>query len=184
VTLSDILQLRGWRAFFIGVAAFALIEASRRKFIPDLGNWSIVIAILGALSLALAAASGVEWLSGKVSAWKARREAASAIEDLRAQFVRDIATFSKSERDIFGYLRTRNQRTFFASIDGDLASTLLGRGYVQLSIRGKQQVDVTAAPFIVPEHIWEVIVSRPEDFPYEEPKDVGRRRRMPWHSPW
>lgn len=181
--ISEFLKLRGWRALFIGVAAFALIEASRRKLLPDLGNLWIVIAILGAISLALAMASGAEWLTLRVSEWQVRRKAAKAIEDHKAQFIRDIRTFSKTERDIFGCLRTKNQRTFFASMDGDLASTLLGRGYVQLSIRGKQQVDVMAAPFLVPEHIWDVIVSRPEDFPYEEPKDIGRRRRLPWHSP-
>ena len=180
---TEFLKLSGWRALFVGIASLSLIAASRLGFLPDLGSWWIVFAIIGFLALAGAATSCAEWASKNFAERKAEKKAqadkAKRLEDHRQQFIRDIPRFEKAERDIFGYLRVHNQNTFTASVDGDLAAGLLGRGYVRMAVQPGQQVSVVMTPFIVPEHIWEIVVARPKDFPYEAP--LGRER-MPWHS--
>jgi hypothetical protein len=185
---TEILKLNGWRALFIGIASLGLIAASEMKFLPDLGSWWIVFAIVGFLALAGAAASCAEWASKNYTERKDEKKAqagkAKRLEDHRQQFIRDIPRFEKIERDIFGYLRVHNQNTFTASMDGDLAAGLLGRGYVRLAVLPGQHVDVLATPFIVPEHIWDIVVARSEDFPYEASDRGFGRERMPWHPPF
>lgn len=182
--LTDLLTLSGWRAGSLGLAALLFILSSRVGLLPKIGDEvTLVVASIGFIGLGLGCASAAQAIASEISAWRSRRRRAQQIKEHKETFCRDIMTFSEVERAIFGCLRSRNTRSFTADPTGDRASTLIGRGYIERSTRPGQMVSMQDAPFVIPEHIWQVVVQRPDDFPWREEDHLGRRgARPPWRS--
>jgi hypothetical protein len=88
-----------------------------------------------------------------------------------------IPHMSEKERERIAYLLAKNQKMFQTTFDAGYAATLLARGIVRLA--GNQHVNPWRVPFTVPNHLWEVLVERRDDFPYTPPAH-GEVEGYPW----
>ncbi|OAN80717.1 hypothetical protein A8B78_10040 [Jannaschia sp. EhC01] len=97
-------------------------------------------------------------------------------------FTEDIPYLTKKDKFIPGYLRHHKQKRFAAERHAGHARTLFSKGYIYIVAVKGQQVSLLDVPFEVASHVWEVVESRPEDFPHK-PERSKRDSRIETH-PW
>ena len=148
-------------------------------------TWKTIVYLSMFVCGALALASlGPPIQRGTSAMWtqlKRRRAKARA----RQAFINDIPFLSEDERKILGYLREKKQKTFGVNVDGGYASTLLGKRYIYAITQPGQVFDYNRMPVAVAEHVWEVILQRPDDFPYRPEFSSGHPKveTYPWRIP-
>jgi hypothetical protein len=99
----------------------------------------------------------------------------------RADLKRYLPFMSAQEREIIGYLLAKNERVFTADSDAGHAATLLGKRYVRIAVRGRQEVMQHSVPMEVPEHLWKVFQKNKTMFPVINPDDYSA---PPWRVHW
>jgi hypothetical protein len=83
------------------------------------------------------------------------------------------------EREIIGFLLSKNQKMFTGASDGGYARTLISRRIIVRALIPGQGVDYDAIPYAIHDHIWDVLVQHKDEFPYRR---TGRGID-PWREP-
>ena len=99
----------------------------------------------------------------------------------RADLIRYLPYMSETEREIIGYLLAKNERVFTADSDAGHAATLLGKRYIRVAIKGRQEVFDHSVPMEVPEHLWKLLEANRSMFPVIDP---DKYPAPPWRVPW
>ena len=92
-----------------------------------------------------------------------------------------IPYMTEHERVIIAYLLARNQKVITAESDGGHANTLISKKILVRAILPGQIFFASDVPFVVPDHIWEVLSAHKESFPYN-PGDYDEP--YPWRKSW
>lgn len=189
--LFELLKATGWQTGMIAVSAGAYLFLVKVGWIPEppsewvlAGAW-ILLLTSGALALAPVLEALHKAVSAKLERKAEARKREAAREQAKDRFRRDIPYLDDRERKIFGYLLEKGTKNFFASDDAGYAANLLGKGYVVRNMVNAQVFDVFNMPMAVPDHIWEVLIERRDEFPYE-PVYGGRygdQEVQPWRRP-
>jgi len=153
-----------------------------RGFVPSPENWQIQLAIAGAiffsfLWFASAVASFLDFLSPRqhILYWLNNHKEASHICSY-------IPSMTPKERQIIAYLLAKNQKLFITSIDGGYAMPLISQRIVVRALQSNQVFNESRTPFVVPDHVWNVLQKHKDQFPYTAPEDS--REPVPWVIPW
>jgi hypothetical protein len=148
--------------------------------LPDWVFPTVTFAFLSFAFLALAAlikaidqSSGVrEWLLYLVEKRRAQKQ------------VRDyIPCMTTKEREIIGYLLSKNQKMFTADEDGGYAATLMSRRIIVIAALRGQMIRGSRVPMAIPDHVWEVLAKHRDQFPYKPPPR-GQVEPEPWRINW
>jgi hypothetical protein len=183
----DLLKASGWQTSMLVVASGLFLLLIGIGIVPDVDPWVKVVAwALLLISGALAMASLGPTIQGAIrSATEPRRKQRLA-QAAEQRFKDYVPHLSIQEREILGYLRAKNKKMLLAADDGGHAATLLARGVIEYAgVRG-QTVDLDNVPMAVPDHVWNVLVEWPDEFPYV-PKFRPQDRDVevePWRVPW
>lgn len=189
--IIDLLKASGWQTGALSVGACLFIWAAREGHLPPVDPaWLItayaVAITMGMLCLASIGTKLQEWSTFGVRvahrAWRRRKE--------KRRFIAYIPTLTAKERQILGYLREKQERNIETDQSGDYANGLIAHGFMHFI--GAQGQAFRHDGFIatVPDHVWEVIIEQPAEFPYtpEYSNDArhGRARVEvhPWRVPW
>jgi hypothetical protein len=169
-----------------GVYKFALAAISAgywfvasRGIIPGVASWEIRASAFGAILFA-----GL-WVANVISAaltflppgpwvihwFEQRRE--------RVRIRAYIPFMSEKERLIIGYLLAKNQKVFIADMDGGCAMPLISQRIIVRALQPGQIFDPTDTPMVIPDLVWEVLVSEKEKFPYA-PTPNAQDELYPW----
>ncbi|MCX5890654.1 MAG: super-infection exclusion protein B [Deltaproteobacteria bacterium] len=175
----EILKASGWQTTAIAAACGIFLLFARRGWLPPLDPWMILIATFGLLLCGFLAISAI-FSSTPVQKWIKQR--LTVHREKRA--VRDyIQHMTEKEREIISYLLAKNQKTFFYTIDGGYAATLISRGIVVCGLRPGQAGSPHHIPFIIPDHIWSILMEHKKEFPYKRPPR-GETKIHPWAISW
>ncbi|MFD1156904.1 hypothetical protein [Roseovarius aestuarii] len=183
----EVLKASGWQLFAISIALTGFWLLLQFEFLPKIDLPLIVyglpLAIL--VTFALALVSAAEALAKRIQSWNQKRVLEANKEkkaEEQRQIFRDYVPFLvEKEWEILAYLYQNKEKTFVASVDGDLASTLYNRGFIKMLARPGQQVSVMSCTFSIPDPVREVMQEMDERF--SEPiVELGYRNKRPWHS--
>lgn len=175
----EILKAGGWERLAIAVgcgAVFALVKAGVLQSPGALALF--IVAAVGILCACLTVAAMLRalfkfvppsvWIKHWVTQARQRREVAAYIPHM-----------TDEDRAIIGYLLAHNQKSFTGASDGGHATTLISRGVIVLALRKGQIFVENDTPFMVPDHIWAVLVRHKDKFPTPGPGDPH-----PWRVHW
>lgn len=175
----DILKASGWQTTAIAVACGLFLLLAHWGWLPPLDPLIIIIASFGLLlcgSLAVAAIFSStpvkKWIKHLLAFHREKR----AVRDY-------IPHMTEEEREIISYLLAKKQKTFMYTIDGGYATTLISRGIVVCALRPGQAGSTWHIPFIIPDHIWSVLLEHRNEFPYKPPPP-GETEVHPWSISW
>lgn len=184
----DLLKASGWQMAMIAAACGLLLYLSAAGIIPAMEpGWALLVwagmLIAGGLAVAALLSSFQRAFGALWDRWQRHR----SLQKAEQAFRNYIPHLTDKERQILGYLREKNHKTFVADHDGGYAGTLLARGIVvYVGVRG-QTFDMDKTPMAVPDHVWRVMQEQPESFPYKPEYSTGGRDRVetyPWRIPW
>jgi hypothetical protein len=148
--------------------------------IPDAEKWEIRVAaggafLFGFLWVANVVASIIDFLSPR--AWLIYWH---RIHKEKQHVRRYIQSMTETEREIIGYLLTKNQKLFIASHDGGYAMPLISQKIVIHALQPGQQFDLENSPMVIPDHVWDVLLEHKEQFP----SVWNEGDPHPWRIPW
>src|SRR6266849_7796713 len=152
----EILKASGWQTTALtAAAALTLYLNAAKRFPIPLDSWVIQTAevsllVCGCLSLASIGSSIAKASSGP----RARLARRWAIRKAQHQVEKDIPSMTTKEREIIGYLLTKNQKMFDYTADGGDANTLISKQIVVCAMLPGQSYTDFGVPFKVPDHIW------------------------------
>jgi hypothetical protein len=98
----------------------------------------------------------------------------------RARVKDYIPHMTEIERQIIGYLLSKNQKMFVATLDGGHAMSLISQQIIVRALGPNQVFDWHNVPWVVPDNVWGVLVENKENFPYEPPYYGDEIE--PWHK--
>lgn len=183
----DLLKASGWQTIMLVVASGLFLWLISMGVVPDLhpgvkvAAWALLL-----ISAGLAIASFGPAMQGALGRALEPRRQRRLTQAAEQRFKHSVPHLTDQERQILGYLREKNRKTFTANHDGGHAATLLAQGIiVYVGVRG-QSFDLDNVPMAVPDHVWNVLVEWPDEFPHV-PKYQSRRRDAeiePWRVPW
>jgi hypothetical protein len=161
----EILKASGWQTAAIAVAGGAFLLIARLGWMPPLAPWMIQLAwavLLFSSLLAIASLINATFTFLQPKRWilhwigiRRERRAAEAY----------VSQMTDRERQILGYLLEKNQSTFVADADGGYAMPLVSRGIIVKALRPGQVYDMSNCPWVIPEHIWQVLLTHRADLP-------------------
>lgn len=181
--IIDLLKTGGWQSFFIALSLFVFLRLQSvgvidTSAVPYLAPivWLLAIVFSG-IAVASLGDQIKHWLQER----RKRRLTFQAREARRKAFVEDIDRLTDKEREILGYLLSKNQKRFDADSTGDHASSLIAKGYINLIARPGMHYHINSFPFEVADYVWEEMQARRERFPYH-PRSVKVRggEVAPW----
>jgi hypothetical protein len=157
--------------------------AASRQWIPSAEPLEFRVAALGLFLFGFLWLANV--LSSLLSIFQPREWFVHWINIRRqTREVRDyIPHMTPTERAIIAYLLARNQKSFVAAADGGNAMLLLSRAIVVRALAPGQVFYETDMPMMIPDHIWHVLESHKDQFPYTPPPD-GELEPHPWRVHW
>jgi hypothetical protein len=166
--------------------AFALVAGTywfvaTRGIIPDANSWEIRAAAFATLLFAFLwlgniAAVLLDFFQPRV--WVAHF---FTVRGEKAFLRSYISSMTPKEREIIGYLLAHNQKLFIAAQDGGYALPLISQRIARLALQSRQVFDSENTPFVIPDHLWSVLVTHKEQFPH---KPLSSREPDPWRIPW
>jgi hypothetical protein len=172
----EILKASGWQTAALAVAFGLTLWLSASGGMPPLDAWAVQVLTL---ALTICALLTVASLASEViklfpiHVWLARE----LVRRREQRAVREyIPHMTPKEREIVGYLLSKNQKTFTCNQDGGYAATLISRGLIVRALRGGQVFDAFAMPAMVPDHVWQVLKENEDQFP--SPSKDGK---APWY---
>lgn len=185
----DLVKASGWQNLMLSIAGALFIALVRFDYI-DLQGFRLALLIAWAFLLicgALAFASLATWLGSGLTDLLAKWRVARRKADQRKAFLEDILFMTIKEKQILGYLREKKLRRFDADQDGGYAASLIAKGYVRvIAAPGGQFVHPHNVPMEVADYVWQEVLQRPEEFPYQ-PEFSQRNKNtevQPWRVPW
>lgn len=160
--LSVPLAASGWTLYYIHTRHIMLLPST-------VVVSALVVAVLCSFH-ALTSLVVRLWLIAQ-GLWQYHRE--------RKRITGELDYLTGKEREILSYLLEKKQKTFEVLPDGEEAKTLIAKGLVVLTARRPPAIhrDITVE---VPTHVWKLLLSRHEMFPYTPPKT----EKVPWRTPW
>jgi len=171
----EILKASGWQTAAIAITCGMFLLFARWGWLPPLDPWMILIAAFGLMlcgTLSIAAILSSSPVRNLVVNCYTIRKQKYAVRKY-------IPYMTDKEREIIAYLIAKNKKTFKYTIDGGYATTLISRGIVVCGLRPGQVGSTHHIPFIIPDHIWSVLVKRRKEFPYVPPPP-GKNEKHPW----
>jgi hypothetical protein len=169
----EILKATGWQTGCLSLGFALLLVLIQTGALPDFGGVAKLGAAVACIvcgSLALAAFLGVV-------AKPTRQMTAAYLRERGIQKrIRDyIPHLTEHEREIFGYLVHKNEKTFLSAADGGYAATLIAQGFIAQTLRPGQVFDPEHVPCIVPDPVWAEVIKHKDQLP--KPK---RGEPHPW----
>ncbi len=175
----EILKASGWQTTAIATACGIFLLFAHWGWLPPLAPWMILIAAFGLMlcgSLAITAILSSSPVRNLIVHWFTIQKQKHAVQQY-------IPHMTEKEREIIAYLLAKNQKTFMYTIDGGYATTLISRGIVICGLTPDQACSTHHIPFIIPDHIWSVLVKHRKEFPYMPPPP-GENEIHPWAIHW
>jgi hypothetical protein len=176
----ELLKASTWQTFAIAVACGIFYVLTHTGTLPSAPEWITLVVAFAGLVCGMLAFTGVLSSAFKffgvryrfVQFWRRRAQC----KDLR-EYIPHMLTI---EKQIIGYLLANNQKMFYNDEDCGNASTLLSRGIVDVALRPNQRYLQSNVPFVVPDHLWEILVESRSEFP--QPADPNSPQ--PWRRHW
>lgn len=173
----EIIKATGPQALAISIATgiFLFLEVTDVFGVLDL--WvrpAVTFIFLLSSCLALVAFVKTIGVDKSISIWRKRRANKEAVR-------RYIPHMTSKEKEIIGYLLSRNQKVFVAATDGGYANTLIARGIVMIALRPGQVFEDDHIPMCIPDDVWEVLLELRDNFPMGDP---NKNEPHPWRVPW
>lgn len=183
----ELLKVTGWKAFALALTCGLFLLAARLEMIPPLADWMkqaavFVLILCGSLAVVSAFSSVFEIFAVRTRfvQWGRRAQERQAVRKY-------LPHVTPKEREIFAYLLAHKQKTLTGDSDGGYANTLISRRFLVPSLQPGQVFSVTEMPFIVPDHIWEVLEQNKTAFPYTPQIDDEGETGVegePWRVHW
>jgi hypothetical protein len=186
----DLLKASFWQAAMIAVACFLLIYLHNISLIPAIDSLVPLLWVIAFVSSFLAIAAEASDLEQTYRKWRANadkeREQRRAREKLEQAFRDYVPYLTEKDRQIFGYLLKKKQKTLLADDDGGHAGSLLARGFVRYIGVAGQRFDLDKVPMAVPDYVWKVLEEQPDQFPYKPEYSEGTDKVEvePWLMHW
>lgn len=181
--LSTILRANVWQCAALALAAGLitfghLIGLTPLEALPNAARLLAFVALIifGSLTIFAVAKNAAPVVGTAVQ----RRREKRAHDDAINKMVGMLDSLSEAEHEILSYLVTNKQQYFTAMQDGERAITLLTKGIVILAAKYGQIISVWDCPFKVRDEIWDVLLSRADEFKHRDRTE----RRHPWRSGW
>ena len=173
----EILKASGWQTAAIAIACVIIYALVAAGVIPAFGGIVAAIAacagiICALLTIMAMASAASRWIAALSERWLRRRAASKAVRDY-------IPHMSQREKEIIGWLLSKNEKMFTGAMDGGYAITLIAQKIVVPAVSRGQVVDMFAVPYVVPDHAWKVLEAHRQEFPTPAAADV----RHPWRVP-
>ncbi len=180
----DILKAGGWKAAAGALALGAFAVLLKVGAIPDGGlAWLYPVSVLLFLLFTFVClASIASYLSDALQLGRrirSRRARRAEQQEVRSY----IPYMTDRDRTIIGYLLHHRQKMFTYEPTGGHAASLISRGIIRMAAQPGQVFSLMGAPFVVPDHVWEVLEEHSNQFPYIPPQD-GEREKHPWAIGW
>lgn len=178
----EILQASGWQTTALAAAFGVLLLVIHVGWIASPDPWFTALyalAFLICIFLALASIchAVVDFLQPRT--WLTRR----TMEKKEQKSTREYIPFmTNHEQTIIAYLLHCNQKTFNAAPDGGNARTLISRRIVVVKRSPMQLFMSVDWPFVVPDHVWDVLVQHKARFPYTPIKLRDGVEQSPWRE--
>jgi hypothetical protein len=175
----EILKASGWQTAAIAAACGLFLLLAHWGWLPPLAPWMILIVAFGLFLCGFLAVAAIlssrpvqNLIVHRITIHKQKR----AVREY-------IPHMTEKEREIISYFLAKKQKTFFYTIDGGYAATLISRGIVICGLRPGQAGSTHHIPFIIPDHIWSVLIKHKSEFPYKPPP-LGENEIHPWAIHW
>ena len=180
----ELLKASGPQAAALALACLLLFVAPKWGILEPLPSWvGIFTFFFGVLAAALALFSFLSSaytfipLHKWANYYYTRRNEKKAALDY-------LPYMTPKEKEIIAYLLENNLKTFTMARDGGYAVTLISRGIVQPAVRDGQVASSFRTPAIIPDHIWDVLLSNRDKFPYIQPDNDPDTPEHPWRIHW
>jgi len=179
----EILKASGWQTFAIATAMALLLYGSHVHYLPELPD--SVLLLVAAVFLICAMLTFTSLISWALKIFNIRlrfvRLSNQRVE--RRELTNYIPHMTQIERAIIGHLLARGQKTFTTNQDGGNAMTLISRRIIIHALQPGQVFTASKCPFVVPDHLWEVLEKHKANFPTEiDPSNPNSP--PPWHINW
>jgi hypothetical protein len=178
--LKTAIATAGIYKFAIALACGAYWYCAVKGILPGAEQWEIRAAGFGVMLF------GFLWFASAISAlldfipprkwilhWLGERHERARVKDY-------IPHMTDIERQIIGYLLTKNQKMFVATLDGGHAMPLISQQIIVRALGPNQVFDHYNVPWVIPDNIWRVLIENKENFPYEQP--CYGDGIEPWHK--
>jgi len=181
--LKTALSAAGAYKLALAVVCGAYYYAAKTGIIPGAEPWELRASFLAALLFA------VLWIASALIAllnFVPPRAWILHYVNVRKQraFLRSyIPNMTLKEREIIGYLLSRNQKLFIAAQDGGHAMPLISQRIAIMALQPGQAFDSENTPFVIPDHLWSVLQENRSQFPYEA-RDNDEAEPHPWRIHW
>jgi hypothetical protein len=162
-------------------ACFCVLMMPKWGLVQSLPDWVIILVFfLGTLTagLVLFGFLNATYKLFPLHLWYLRRQNIKAEKKAASEY---IPHMTQRERGIIGHLLHHNQKIFSADMDGGFAAPLISKSICVRAILPGQVFAPRDTPFVVPDHIWNVLAERREQFPYQP---LGEDEAPPWRVPW
>lgn len=167
----DILKESGWKTGSIAASAAAFLIVIWLGWLPYPENsaWIYGAVLLLALSTFLTLASILKGILDRTRPF----EALARNRQLKAErdrIIDELDHLDDLERDVIGYMLSKQQRMVTLDIDGGHLVTLISKGIFQRALRPGQHFDMLSVPFAIPPHVWAVLKEESHRFPSQPHK--------------
>lgn len=180
----EILKASGWQTSALAIASIVVLALVKNEMIPTDGSiyWiaipSVSAIVFGFLAIASITSEIIKitqpWMH--IDQWRAKRKEQQVVRNY-------IPHMTKKDKEIIAYLLHHNQKVFQANQDGGYAAPLISMRIIRISAQRGQVLELTRVPFVIPDHIWDVLVQHREKFPFIPSNDKKLEQR-PWTIPW
>jgi hypothetical protein len=179
--IKDVLREGGLIKAALASACGLFLLFGRWGWVPPLDDWVVQTATFGLLLfgfLALASFISAVYRFFPIDKWVVHW---ITIHRERVGLREFIPYMAQDEREIIAYLLAKKQKTFCTDADGGRAKTLLSRGIVITVAQDRQHLDMQNVPMAIPDHLWSVLESHRDHFPYT-PADDEDYEEPPWRE--
>jgi len=173
----EILKASGWQTGMLALACLVFVLLAVFSAIPT-EPWMIILAVIGLLFFTALWSASV----GKATQPLVLRR--FAIRREKRKVADYIPYMTPKERQIIGYLLKRNQKSFDCALDFGHAASLRGRGIIAINAVRGQRLDADHLPVMVPDHIWDVLETHCDQFPYKPELGDSGVEVYPWRRGW
>ena len=178
----EILKASGWQTLALTIAFGLFIYLVNKGVIPTNNDplW-IALPTLGFLIcgfLALARIGSAIDPATHIRIWRHKKRT-------RDKLKKFIPFMTEKDKEIIGYLLRHNQKVFTYDDTGGYAGSLISKGFIRVvtSPYYNQAFDNFGVTFEIPDHLWEVLETHRDKFPYS-PSPNNETEPYPWAIPW
>lgn len=182
----SILKASAWQLLGLSLALSGFWLLLRFEVLPPSESQLVIyglpfaIMMTAGLGFASLLEQFVNWAIEMMKERKTSRDRQRKISEHKRKFADHIPYMTKNELAIYGYLLKHKRKSFTVEMDGGHAASLYKRGFIQSDAQAGLSYDISEFPFSVPDHIWEVLEEKRDQFPSEFP-DI----KLPWfRSRW